>query len=76
MPEYANSKSRCLPVLISKITPHTHIISHDAHLHYRSISQFTTKWVLQGRYPGCSVLGKNQADDVHRGGEGFLDAPC
>ena len=61
------------PILISKITPHMHIISHNAHLHYRAISQFTTKWVLQGR---CSVLGKNHADDVHKGGEGFLDAPC
>lgn len=56
MPENANSKSRCPPFLISKITPHTHIISHDAHLHYRAISHFTAKWVLQRKYPGCSLF--------------------
>jgi len=63
------------PVLISKIRPHTLIITDDAYLYYRAISHFTTKSVLQGRYLGCSVLSKNQVDDVHSGGEGFLDAP-
>jgi len=68
------SQDAC-PVLFSKIRPHTLIISDDPYFYYRAISNFTTKSVLQGRYPGCSVFGKNQVDDVHRGGEGFLDAP-
>jgi len=39
--------------------PHTYT-SHDAHLHYSSISHCGVRWVLKRRYPERSVLGRNQ----------------
>jgi len=71
VPYNANSMSRCLPFLVSKITPRTHTSSHDAHLYYKNISHTL---VQRGRYLGCFVLGQNQGGVLQRWGEESLDA--